>query len=227
MLISRLLKAWHPLTLVNLAFLFFLILAQLGLIITLMLIPSSVAPVVGNVLIVYPWVWLLAALFSLLLLFWNALRVNIRYHQLVDYTDTRNLVAVWAAPIIVMILMAVWLPLLEVVLDARTDWDFQRSRDEMLAVCDQVLAEGYGAAAIGDEQEIGVFNHAEVRLRRDGRVWIEIGEARGEIGYVCIPADGAPPEDTERYTFERKDDRFYFYEEDDDYSEPPRQRIFG
>ncbi len=210
----RLARAFHPITRLNLIIFVMLVSLQICMLVSvLFFIPATFDVALANLMLLLPQFWCVLAIIGLIYLFWNAFRLNVQYQRRMGITSSRNLALAWAAPILLLVLMATWFSMLQTVFDLRSEWDFKRSQDEMMVVCDEILAEGLGSPYLGRDETVGRYNRVNVTLRDDGWVWFDIGDERMQVGYVCLPTDMEPPEDNSDYQFTRKTDRFYFYEE--------------
>lgn len=218
-MLVRWLSKWHPQA--RLAVMFLLVflglqVCYIGLVLT---IPTTLNSGFATLLLVFTPMWFLMATLATMYLLWNAYSLQNRYWQRPNYTTPRNLVVVWLGPLGLAALIFIWFftPLVETVFEIRRDMNFDRSRDEMIMICDAVFEDGSRSEYLRDNIEVGVFTLVRVSLRNDEQqVWFDVGDASGEVGYICLQDGASPPEDNEIYTFEQVDDQFYFYLERDE-----------
>lgn len=219
----------NPLTRLNLMVLIFLFSIQVCFVVSILfIVPSTLNQILAQALFWGPQLWCFASAIATLFLFWNAFRLYTQYRLRYKFTTPTNLALAFAAPAMLFVMVCVWLPVWSAVIDIRVNWDFERSRDDMVAICDEILAEGSQSDKIDTDAEVGRYSHVNVTLREDGRVYFDVGDESREVGYVCLPEGGDPPVDNNEYNFDEKDERFYYFEEkQDDEERDGEQRIFG
>ncbi len=228
----------HPLTRLNLLALIILLSMQICIVVSIIfLVPSTLSPLLAQAVLLVPTLWCLVAVAVTLFLFWNAYRLYIRYQQRYQYTTPTNLALAGMAPVMLFTMVCVWVPMITAVFEIRLNWDFSRSRDEMVAICDEILEEGIESDKIDDDADVGRYSRVNIRLE-DGYVWFDIGDETRSVGYLCRAKGADAPQENDEYEFSKKDDRFYLFqqkqdEEDDDdndnneQQDEEQQRIFG
>lgn len=209
---------WHPQARIAMLFVLAFFALQVCYLIMVLTIPTTLNSGFATFLLIFTPIWFLTATIATFYLLYNALSLQNRANQRHNYTETRNLVVAWLGPLLLSLLIFIWFftPLVSTVFEIRRDWNFQRSRDEMLNICDTVLDEGARSDILSEYTDVGVFTLVRVSLRNNGQeVWFDVGDTSGEIGYICLATEETTLQDNETYTFERVDERFYFYRERD------------
>lgn len=213
-MIVQWLGQWHPqarIAAMFVAVFFILQICYLGMVLT---IPTTLNSGFATFLLIFTPIWFLTATLATFYLLYNAYSLQNRANQRVNYTNQRSLIMAWVGPLLLSALIYLWFftPLVQTVFEVRRMWNFERSRDDMIGICDTVLDEGPRSDALDDTLEVGVFTLVRVSLRNDGQeVWFDVGDSSGEVGYVCVADGAAALEDNDTYTFEKVDERFYFY----------------
>lgn len=210
----RWLSKWHPQARLGILFVAFFLFLQMCYLLSILAIPTAINPGAATVLLIFPPMWLLTATIATGYLIYNASRLNVQYNRRVNYTAQRNLFVAWSAPLLMAVLIFVmfFTPLVEEAFRYRREANFNASRDEMLAICEEILEEGSRSDAIRSNTVVGVFTQVRISLRADeSQVWFDVGDVSGEVGYICIQPGASALQDDERYEYERKDDRFYFF----------------
>lgn len=218
-MIMQWLGKWHPQARIAVMFVLAFFVLQVCYLLMVVTIPTTLNTGFATFLLIFTPMWFFMATISTMYLLYNAYSLQNKAAQRVNYTEPRNLVVAWLGPIMLSFLIFIWFftPLVETVYEWRRDRNFEQSRAEMLTICETVLEEGPRSNELRDIAEVGVFTLVRVSLRNEGQeVWFDVGDNSGEVGYVCLAEGAAPLRDDDTYTFERMDDRFYFYLERDE-----------
>lgn len=213
-MIIQWLGKWHPQARIAVMFVFAFFVLQVCYLLMVLTIPTTLNTGFATFLLIFTPMWFFMATLSTMYLLYNAYSLQHRASQRVNYTAPRNLVVAWLGPLALSGLIFMWFftPLVETVYEWRRAQNFERSRDDMLAICEAVLEEGPRSEELRDDADVGVFTLVRVSLRNEGQeVWFDVGDNNGEVGYVCLAEGSAPLRDNDTYTFEYMDDRFYFY----------------
>ncbi len=213
-MVVKWLGKWHPQARIALMFVLAFLVLQLCYLFMVLTIPTTLNSGFATFLLIFTPMWFLTATLSMFYLLYNAYSLQNRASQRHNYTETRNLIMAWLGPLLLSVLIFIWFftPLVETVFKIRREWNFEQSRAEMVDICDTVLAEGPRSTALVNDAQVGVFALVRISLRNEGReVWFDVGDSSGEVGYICVTDDTEPLRNTDLYTFEQVDDRFYFY----------------
>jgi hypothetical protein len=181
---------------------------------SLLTIPTAIDTRVVSVLLALGWVWWITAFFAGAWVLWNAASLSLRAYRERHWRRlrSRNLWLAWTAPVVIVILMLTWQPVISVVADYRLAQDFENSRADFLVICDRVLAEGEDSKDISDDLELGVFSNVDV-LYRDRVVFFEIGDNLRAYGYACVPEGETLPRRDDVNEYDKIDERFYNFSE--------------
>ncbi|MBI5930938.1 MAG: hypothetical protein HY862_16630 [Chloroflexi bacterium] len=202
----------HPITRLNLLILAFFVSLQACALLVVLTSPPTIDSRVAQMLQTLDDSWCLITLIGFLWVGYNAIQLAITNARRFQYTTRRNVVVACLTPLIIVILMLIWRPLLRTTIDYRLDSAFDRSRNDLLATCDRVLEEEVYSDAIQNGVELGAYNRVNILLH-DGVVWFDVGDNLRAYGFVCVPVGGKLPEVLQHYEFKKLDDRFYEFSE--------------
>lgn len=213
-IVSKLGASWHPLARLNLFISLFFFIFFGCTAISLLLMPGTIDTRIAQILLAIGWVWWITIFFSTVWVFWNALSLSISAYQSrhINPIRPRHLYRAWLAPIILILLIFMWQPLVGSITRYRSQKSFDESRSDFLIVCDRVLDEGLSSASIRDDIELGVFKNVDV-LYQDNIVFFNIGDNLRTYGYACIEEGRYVPNKNDIYEFDKIDSRFYSFSE--------------
>lgn len=212
------LAKWHPMARLPILFVLAFVWLQGCYIVIVLTLPTTFNTTAATALLVFLPMWTLTAGISTAFLFYNAFRLSRMFQRRYKYAPVRNLVVAWLAPFLLIGIIAVVTTPVYVrsLFEYRRDLSFNASRDEMLVVCDDIIADGPGSSLIRSNTEVGIFSNVRISLRNENQVWFDVGDDTGEFGYVCVTADAEPLADDDTYIIESRDERFYFFRERDE-----------
>lgn len=212
------LAKWHPQARLAVLFVFVFLFLQGCYISVVLTLPSALTPNAATALLVALPMWVLTAGVAMLYLFYNAFRLLRQFQRRYNYAPRRNLIVAWVAPFVMLglIFVVTGTPFIEQIFEWRRDRSFNASRGDMLRVCDTVLEDGPRSPLIRTNAKVGVFTQVRISLRHETQVWFDVGDASGEVGYICLAPNTSAPSNDDTYVYEPEDERFVFFRERDD-----------
>lgn len=213
-LIQRIGHHWHPLARLNFLISSFFLLFEIISALSLLLLPGTIDNSMVDVLFTLGLVWWCGIIFCIFWVTINALWLtwSIYSRRRSAPISWQNIIVGWSAPVIFVIMMTSWIPLVETVTDYRLNQEFQSARPEMLEICDSVLVEGNNSEAIRNYDTLGDFKNVNVILRQN-EVYFERRDILRTFGYVCVAEGKTQPARDAIFEYEKIDDRFYYFAE--------------
>lgn len=207
-------KKWHPLTRLNFLIALVFIAYEIMTALVVSFWPGTIDGSMIDLLLIMGTIWWFGVVFCVFWVMSNAIWLS--WHQIRERGENKpqlhNLLFGWGVPVIFVVLILSWFPIIEGLTDHRLKQEFETARPEMLQICNQILAEGSESTAIQVYRNIGDYTDLNV-IYSDTIIYFERADIVRTFGYACVAEGTEVPQQDIFFEYEKIDERFYYFSE--------------